>query len=153
MSFLARVAPRLANTARAGSNSRAVALPRSFTTSIRVLASGPPVIQGEGGKVGEVATDEEQSTGLERFELLGRLQGKDVFDLEPLDASRLGTKKAPVMIQSLSPTRIVGCTGSPAGAHDTIWLHLNLDLEHHRCPECGSVYQLDFTGDPHAGHH
>jgi hypothetical protein len=101
MSFLARVAPRLANTARIGSNSRIASLPRSFTTSVRILSDAPPVIQGEGGKVGEVATDEEQSTGLERFELLGRLQGKDVFDLEPLDASRLGTKKEPVLIQSL----------------------------------------------------
>lgn len=36
------------------------------------------------------------------------------------------------------PTRIVGCTGYPADSHDTIYLHLNNQLKHHRCPECGS---------------
>ena len=102
MSFLARVAPRLANTARVGSNSRIASIPRSFTTSVRALAGGgPPVIQGEGAKPGEVPSDEQQATGLERFELLGRLQGVDVFDMEPLESSRLGTKKEPIKVQSL----------------------------------------------------
>ena len=35
-------------------------------------------------------TDFEQSTGLERLELIGKMQGYDIFDLKPLDASRKG---------------------------------------------------------------
>jgi hypothetical protein len=105
MSFLASriaaAAPRVGRTFRLSRSNGMVSTPRTFTSSVRVLASGPPVIQGEGGKVGEVATDEEQSTGLERFELLGRLQGVDVFDMEPLESARLGTKKEPIVVQSL----------------------------------------------------
>ncbi|KAL9933164.1 hypothetical protein V8E36_007882 [Tilletia maclaganii] len=126
---------------------------RALSSSAVMRASGPPVIQGEGSPDGEVPSDEAQATGLERFELLGRLDGVDVFNLKPLDASRVGTVKQPITVESLHNTRIVGCTGSPAGSHDTIWLHLNTELEHHRCPECGSVYKLDFIGDADAGHH
>jgi len=35
-------------------------------------------------------TDANQSTGLERFEILGKMQGIDVFDMRPLDSSRVG---------------------------------------------------------------
>jgi len=45
----------------------------------------------EGGKPGTIPTDLEQATGLERLEILGKMQGIDVFDMRPLDASRLGT--------------------------------------------------------------
>jgi cytochrome c oxidase subunit 5b len=38
-------------------------------------------------------TDIEQATGLERLEILGKMQGVDIFDLSPLDASRKGTYK------------------------------------------------------------
>jgi len=48
-----------------------------------------------------MGTDESQSTGLERFELMGRLQGVDVFDMSPLDASRPGTMKNPIKVQSM----------------------------------------------------
>ena len=44
----------------------------------------------EGAKPGTVPTDAEQSTGLERLEILGKMQGVDIFDMRPLDASRLG---------------------------------------------------------------
>lgn len=46
-------------------------------------------------------TDEEQATGLERLELLGEMQGINVFDEEPLDSSRLGTLENPVKVFSL----------------------------------------------------
>lgn len=48
-------------------------------------------LMGPGAAVGTVPTDLEQATGLERFEILGKMQGVDVFDMKPLDASRLGT--------------------------------------------------------------
>ena len=45
----------------------------------------------EGAKPGTMPTDLEQATGLERLEILGKMQGVDIFDLSPLDASRKGT--------------------------------------------------------------
>lgn len=45
----------------------------------------------EGGKPGTIPTDLEQATGLERLEILGKMQGVDIFDMSPLDASRKGT--------------------------------------------------------------
>jgi cytochrome c oxidase subunit 5b len=44
-----------------------------------------------GAQPGTVPTDAEQATGLERLEILGKMQGIDIFDMRPLDASRLGT--------------------------------------------------------------
>ncbi|KAL9125167.1 MAG: hypothetical protein Q9217_005588 [Psora testacea] len=43
-----------------------------------------------GAEPGTIPTDLEQSTGLERFEILGKMQGIDVFDMRPLDSSRKG---------------------------------------------------------------
>jgi len=37
-----------------------------------------------------VPSDLEQATGLERLEILGKLEGVDIFDMAPLDATRLG---------------------------------------------------------------
>ena len=44
-----------------------------------------------GAEPGTMPTDENQATGLERLEILGKMQGVDVFDMRPLDASRKGT--------------------------------------------------------------
>lgn len=43
-----------------------------------------------GAEPGTVPTDMEQATGLERLEILGKMQGVDVFDMTPLDSSRTG---------------------------------------------------------------
>ncbi len=48
-----------------------------------------------GAPVGTIATDLNQSVGLERYELLGKMQGIDVWDMKPLDSSRKGERKAP----------------------------------------------------------
>lgn len=84
-----RVAPTPVNSAS-----------RLFTSSALRFAAGPPVIQGEGAKDGEMPTDEQQATGLERFELLGKLQGVDVFDMEPLQMTHLGTTENPIKVKS-----------------------------------------------------
>ena len=47
-----------------------------------------------GAKPGTVPTDLEQATGLERLELLGKMQGIDIFDMKPLDSSRKGTSQS-----------------------------------------------------------
>jgi hypothetical protein len=56
--------------------------------SSRLQLSRPASIAN---KPGTVPTDAEQATGLERLEVLGKMQGIDIFDMRPLDASRLGT--------------------------------------------------------------
>lgn len=43
-----------------------------------------------GAEPGAVPTDLEQATGLERLEILGKMQGVDIFDMSPLDSSRKG---------------------------------------------------------------
>ena len=51
-----------------------------------------------GAKPGTVPTDLEHATGLERLEILGKMQGIDIFDMKPLDASRLGTLRQNIQI-------------------------------------------------------
>lgn len=48
-----------------------------------------------------LTTSEEQATGLERFELLGKLEGVDVFDMKALEMDRMGTMDDPIPIYSL----------------------------------------------------
>ncbi|KAF8656219.1 hypothetical protein AX16_002655 [Volvariella volvacea WC 439] len=129
---------------------------RALSTTMRVSSGGPPPPQlyGSGGKAGQVPTDVDQATGLERLQLLGELEGINVFDDSPLDASRIGTKANPILVQSYDVERIVGCTGSPADSHDILWFNLRKDKQA-RCTECGSVYALDYQGEEthdHAHH-
>jgi len=78
-----------------------VAITRCISTTPRRLSDhGPPIIQGPGAKPGTVPTDEEQATGLERLQLLGRMEGVDVFLREP-DWSKKGTMADPVLVPSL----------------------------------------------------
>ncbi|KAF2858989.1 COX5B-domain-containing protein, partial [Piedraia hortae CBS 480.64] len=53
-----------------------------------------------GADPGTVPTDLNQSTGIERLEILGKMQGVDVFDMRPLDASRKGTLDNPIVVHS-----------------------------------------------------
>lgn len=75
---------------------------RAFSLSAaRKSGHSSPQLLGEGGKAGEVPTDITQSTGLERLQTLGFLEGVDVFDSQPLDSSRIGTLDNPVLVYSL----------------------------------------------------
>ncbi|KAI0064759.1 COX5B-domain-containing protein [Artomyces pyxidatus] len=105
-----------------------------------------PAIFGVGAKPGEVPTDEAQSTGLDRIQTLGHLEGVEVFDLEPLDASRVGTLADPIKVFSVEPDRIVGCTGFPADSHDLLWFNVTTEKPQ-RCTECGSAYAIDYNPD------
>ena len=70
------------------------------TTTARRSGAPAPQIFGEGAKPGEVPTDLNQSTGLERLQLLGEVEGVEVFDYKALDSSRIGTKADPVKVFS-----------------------------------------------------
>lgn len=110
----------------------------------------------EGAQPGTVPTDLEQATGLERFEILGKMQGIDVFDMKPLPSDRLGTIKEPIMVKSAGDEQYVGCTGCPADSHTVLWITLSRDRPLGRCIECGSCYMMEYVGpteDPHAHDH
>lgn len=71
------------------------------SSASRLSAHVEPTLIGEGGKTGQVPTDLEQATGLERFELLLKLQGEDAFSTAPLEVLRLGTVASPIEVFSL----------------------------------------------------
>jgi cytochrome c oxidase subunit 5b len=66
-----------------------------------------------------VPTDLEQATGLERLEILGKMQGIDIFDMKPLDASRKGTVPKPSRVNHA--IFILG-TGRGGGEREVQWL-------------------------------
>ncbi|RDW94695.1 putative cytochrome c oxidase polypeptide iv [Coleophoma crateriformis] len=105
-----------------------------------------------GAAPGTVPTDLEQATGLERLEILGKMQGVDIFDMKPLDASRKGTLDSPIMVKSFGDEQYAGCTGYPADSHTTIWVTMSRDRPIERCPECGSVYKMEYVGPEDDGH-
>ena len=100
-----RSARASALAARAGVARPSSSLLRSLSTSAIRRSddhhAAAPSIYGVGAKPGEIPTDEAQSTGLDRVEVLGLLEGVDVFDLEPLDASRIGTLADPIKVFSV----------------------------------------------------
>lgn len=122
------------------------------TASSLAEVDGPESLIGPGGKEGEIPTELEQATGLARLELLGKLEGIEVFDTKPLDASRKGTMKDPIVVDSYDDYRYVGCTGSPAGSHTIMWLKPTVN-QVARCWECGSVYKLNPVGVPNEHDH
>ena len=120
-----------------------------------------------GAEPGTVPTDLEQATGLERLEILGKMEGVDIFDMKPLDASRLGwllahtvpvlfgrkqsclyilgTLDNPIMVNSFGDEQFAGCTGFPADSHVVLWLCVSHNLS--RCsknPALLVVYIRDF---------
>ncbi|KAK2068100.1 hypothetical protein P8C59_002764 [Phyllachora maydis] len=101
---------------------------------------------GPGAADGTVPTDLEQSTGLERLEILGKVEGVDIFDMRPLDASRKGTMEDPILVPSGGDEQLAGCTGYPADSHIVHWLGLSRTRPIERCPECGSVYKMQYIG-------
>ncbi|MCJ1337270.1 Cytochrome c oxidase subunit 4 [Bachmanniomyces sp. S44760] len=105
-----------------------------------------------GAEPGTVPTDLEQATGLERLEILGKMEGVDIFDMKPLDASRLGTLDNPIMVNSFGDEQFAGCTGFPADSHVVLWLCMSRNRPVGRCPECGNVIRMNYVGPPDAVH-
>ncbi|KAF2138260.1 uncharacterized protein K452DRAFT_277284 [Aplosporella prunicola CBS 121167] len=103
-----------------------------------------------GAEPGTVPTDLEQATGLERLEILGKIQGVDVFDMKPLDSSRKGTLDNPIVVRSFGDEQYAGCTGVPADSHVVKWLVMSRDRPLERCPECGNCLKMDYVGPEHS---
>ncbi|OCK83395.1 cytochrome c oxidase polypeptide IV mitochondrial precursor [Lepidopterella palustris CBS 459.81] len=144
------------------------AVQRTFTTSFirNAKASKEPTGQMKkleeitseedllppGAARGTVPTDLEQSTGLERLEILGKMQGIDIFDMKPLDSSRKGTLDHPIVVKSFGDEQYAGCTGYPADSHVVHWLTMSRDRPVERCPECGNVLKMEYVGPQDDGH-
>lgn len=98
-----------------------------------------------GAQPGTIPTDLEQATGLERLEILGKMQGIDIFDMRPLPSDRKGTRQAisaevgtwdlttgtgtfedPIVVNSAGDELQCGCTGSPADSHIVRWVVVSL---------------------------
>lgn len=60
-----------------------------------------------GAEPGTVPTDLEQATGLERLEILGKMQGIDIFDMSPLPSDRKGTLELYSGLPDLSRQQLV----------------------------------------------
>ncbi|PLB33297.1 cytochrome c oxidase subunit IV [Aspergillus candidus] len=106
-----------------------------------------------GAKPGTVPSDISQATGLERLELIGKMQGIDIFDMRPLDASRKGTLDNPIIVKGAGDEQYAGCTGYPVDSHQVIWLTVSRDRPIERCGECGNVVKLDYVGPLEEEHH
>lgn len=124
------------------------------TADSLATVDGPESLIGKGAEENTVPTELDQATGLARLELLGKLEGVEVFDTRPLDSSRIGTIADPILVDSYDDHRYVGCTGSPADSHEVMWLKPTVERVA-RCWECGSVYKINplgVQGNDH-GHH
>ncbi|KAG0557653.1 hypothetical protein M758_11G142400 [Ceratodon purpureus] len=85
------------------------------------------------------------ATGAEREELEWREQGKVRFDLTP-PRGPIGTKEAPMVIESNYDERIVGCCGGVGeDEHDTTWFLLEKGKTV-ECLVCNQVFKLKVTG-------
>lgn len=66
--------------------------------------------------------------------------------------ARKGTLEDPIKVKSFGDEQYVGCTGCPADSHVVIWLVTSRERPVERCPECGSVYELEYVGPQDDGH-
>jgi hypothetical protein len=101
-----------------------------------------------GAAPGTVPTDLEQATGLERLEILGKMQGIDIFDMSPLPSDRVGTFDDPIVVKSAGDEFQLGCTGCPADSHVVRWLVVGLQQAF-----CKKDGQTDIMSRFHASDH
>lgn len=157
-SLLRSVAPA-ARSARLFSTSRYILAekPKTESTSFegiegygvsRTLAdvTGPNKLFGPGTESPDaMPTAFDISTGLERLELLAKMEGVELFDTQPLIQDRKGTMDDPFIVDSLDPVRYIGCTGFPQGSQEVNWIRLEAG-KLHRDWESGCVYKLNYIG-------
>src|SRR5260370_8318589 len=82
---------------------------RGISTTSRRSAGdhhAPPALLGDGAPDGTIPTEVNQATGLERLQILGHMDGVDVFHMQPLELTRLGTKQDPIPINPYISTSI-----------------------------------------------
>jgi len=135
---------QLAVLARWGSSSSHSSSHSSHSSSASTGENIPYIIEEKERPYpqdGKIATDLEQSTGIEREELLAQLAGKERF---PVDGpfTHFGTKKNPSIVYSGYKNRIMGCAGNCEKAEEPgfrVWWTLKTGEGGH-CPECGQYF-------------
>jgi len=152
-SVAATVSRRQLSTSRllfAGKNE----VPTDYKVSTKLEeATGPNALFGPGNtEPGKQPSSFEIATGIDRLELLAKLEGIDMFDLNPLVQDRKGTPDDPVVIDSFDRVRYVGCTGFPAGSQETNWLKVEQG-KIARDWESGCCYTLNYLGPEEDAHH
>lgn len=161
--MLARTALRTASTrpVRLFSTSRLVFsekkndTPAEFGVSHSLAeATSPNKLFGPGTKDPKAQPSSfEIATGLDRLELLAKMEGIELFDTQPLVQDRKGTPDDPVLIDSLDPIRYIGCTGFPKGSQEVNWIRLERG-KLSRDWESGCCYMLNYIGpEGNASHH
>lgn len=107
---------------------------------------------GPGAKPGTIPTDLDQATGLERFEILGKREGVDVFDLENPITEGTGTPQDPYLVPTYIGYRYVGCKGKDGDEHKPYWMKVE-DGKLSRCWQCGTSLTAKYLGEPDMAHH
>ncbi|KAM6432467.1 cytochrome c oxidase subunit 5B, mitochondrial [Liasis olivaceus] len=114
---------------------------RALRAGSAALGRGPRPLAGSSrpASTGDMPTDEEQATGMERKVLDTIKQGVDPYCINPSKPFG-GTKDDPHLVPSLTNARLVGCI-CEEDATETyyIWLHMG-KIE--RCPSCGAHFKL-----------
>ncbi|KAI9205360.1 cytochrome c oxidase subunit VB-domain-containing protein [Polychytrium aggregatum] len=150
MFALRRSLPRVAAPAfrRAFSVARPVAQAATPDKHKAADATTPPGFSREGA----ISTNYEVATGAHRYEYLTYLKGEEPWeDMHPIYLEKAGTVKEPIVLRGVDPVRYIACTGFPAESHEAVWLTLNPQHKHDRCPHCGNVFKYEQEHDDH--HH
>ncbi|XP_068114837.1 cytochrome c oxidase subunit 5B, mitochondrial [Hyperolius riggenbachi] len=96
--------------------------------------------------LGEMSSEEEQATGLEKKVIQALKKGEDPYTMLPKKAKK-GTKEHPHIVPSVNKYRIVGCVCEEDNtAVIWFWIH---EGQTNRCPECGACYKLVHVEPPH----
>ncbi|CAI5756711.1 unnamed protein product [Candida verbasci] len=111
----------------------------------------PGSLIGPGAKEGTIPTDFDQATGLQRFELLGKAEGVDVFDIENPITEGKGTMQDPFLVPTYMGYRYVGCKGTEDHDHKPYWMKVE-DGKVSRCWHCGTVLKAKYLGEPGMAH-
>lgn len=127
--------------------------PNAKTASKLEEVTGPDgSLIGPGAKPGTIPSDLDQATGLERFELLGKMEGIDVFDMEDPIFQGSGTMKDPYIVPTYIGYRYVGCRGKKGEEHRPYWMKVTTDAPA-RCWHSGVVFLAKYVGEPGHSHH
>lgn len=121
-------------------------------TNLSEITGPDSSLIGPGAQPGTIPTDLDQATGLERFEILGKMEGVDVFDMENPIFEGSGTMQDPYLVPTYIGYRYVGCMGKKGHEHKPYWMKVTVD-EPARCWHSGVVFKAKYVGRPEHSHH
>mmetsp|Transcript_11755 Transcript_11755/g.32752 ORF Transcript_11755/g.32752 Transcript_11755/m.32752 type:complete len:155 (+) Transcript_11755:42-506(+) len=92
----------------------------------------------------KIPSDLDQATGLERAEMLYEMEGKSLFEQQPVGP--FGTEASPYVVESVQDERIMGCpgncdSGDSRTSNEIRWFVVAANKPH-KCGQCGQVFAL-----------